>query len=65
MAVPGTTRLRYVRSKDPDQLIAFLAALTFRVQVYGSPVWDGKKWILWFVPPDDVTIDVPSGDLDA
>ncbi len=50
--LPKTTRLRFVRSKKADNLILFLENLGVRVQIYGAPVWDGKKWYLWFVPDD-------------
>lgn len=61
---PGHTRLRYVASKSPDQIILFLSMLKFRVQIYGAPIWDGKRWTLWVVPPDDVSIDFKSVRLD-
>jgi hypothetical protein len=60
---PATTRLRYVSAKRPELLVLFLSRLGFRVQIYGSPVWDGKRWFLWFVPPDDIAIDIKSVDL--
>jgi len=49
---PITTRLRFVSAKKPEQLVEFLNRLGMRVQVYGQPVWDGKRWVLWFVPSD-------------
>ena len=61
--IPVTTRLRYVRAMDPDQIVQFFNELQIRVQIYGSPVFDGKKWICWFVPPDDVGIDVKPTEL--
>lgn len=63
MGKPLQTRLRYVSARKPAELVQFLAKLGFRVQIYGSPVWDGKRWYLWFVPPDEVGIDVRSIDL--
>lgn len=62
--IPATTRLRFVSSKRPEALVFFLSKLRVRVQIYGAPVWDGKRWTLWFVPPDDISIDVPSVKLD-
>lgn len=61
--LPKTTRLRFVKSKKPERIVEFLNALGSRVQIYGSPVWDGKAWWLWFVP-DDRKTDVPSLELD-
>lgn len=61
---PATTRLRYISSKKADNLVAFLNALGFRVQIYGAPQWDGKRWYLWVVPPDDIKIDFQSIQLD-
>lgn len=60
--LPKTTRLRFVSAKKPEQIQQFLGLLGKRVQIYGSPVWDGKKWYLWFVP-DDRSDDVKSVSL--
>lgn len=57
---PVTTRLRYVRAKKPEGIEAFLAALGFRVEIKGAPVWDGTYWTCWFIPPDDTGVDVKS-----
>lgn len=62
MATPITTRLRFVSAKKPEQLVQFLGLLGRRVQLYGNPVWDGKRWFLWFVPSDDGE-DIPSRNL--
>ena len=63
MGLPATTRLRYVSAKDPAKLALFLSKLGFRVEIKGAPVWDGKRWYVWFIPPDDITKDVKSVDL--
>ena len=60
--LPKFTRLRFVTAKDPNKIVSFLEAIGTRVQIYGSPVWDGKKWFLWFVP-NDRGIDVESKNL--
>lgn len=60
---PTHTRLRYVSARKPKDLQIYLQRLGFRVQIYGAPVWDGKRWFLWFVPPDDDRRDIPSVDL--
>ncbi len=60
MSRPITTRLRFVNAKTQEDLTGFLDRLGFRVQIYGAPVWDGKTWTLWFVPPDDIAKDVKS-----
>lgn len=65
MGKPRTTRLRYVASRDPNRLVEFLNSIGFRVQIYGSPQWNGKKWFLWFVPPDEIGIDIVPQDLDS
>lgn len=64
MGVPATTRLRYVAAKNPDDLIRFLTTLGMRVEIKGAPVWDGTRWVLWFIPPDDIAKDVKSGKLN-
>jgi len=60
---PRTTRLRYVSAKRPIDLVNFLDRLGYRVQIYGAPVFDGKRWHLWFVPPDDEAVNIKSIDL--
>lgn len=62
--MPQKTRLRFVSSKDPGIITLFFKTLAFRVQIYDI-VHDGKKWFCWFVPPDEITKDVDSVDLDA
>jgi len=65
MAVkPRHTRLRYISAKEPQAITDFLNQLEIRVQIYGSPQWNGKKWYLWVVPPDDNKIDLSNVDLD-
>jgi hypothetical protein len=63
MDKPKTTRLRFAKSKDPAMLSAWLDALGGRVQVYGCPQFDGKRWVLWFVPSDEGN-DINSIDID-
>lgn len=61
---PKTTRLRYIKSKDPNALVEFLNQLGVRVQIYGAPVYAKNAWFLWFVPSDSGQ-DINSIDLDA
>lgn len=60
-----TTRLRYVKSSDPDAFQPFLERLRFRVMVY-QVTFQGGKWWLWYVPPDDRKLsEIPDNiDLD-
>jgi len=62
MSKPITTRLRYASAKKPEVLVQFTNSLGVRVQIYGAPQWDGKKWYLFFVPSDDGA-DIKSIDL--
>lgn len=64
MERPKFTRLRYARTRDIDLLQSYLELLGVRVQIYGAPVFDGSKWVLWFVP-NDLGNDIPSIDLDS
>lgn len=54
MAEITTTRLRFVSAKDPKDLGLFLDQLAFRVEIKGQPVWNGSRYILFFVIPDNV-----------
>ena len=59
MPIPTTTRLRFVTAKTPELIVMFLDRLGRRVQIYGAPVFDGKRWVCWFVP-DDHGADIKS-----
>lgn len=63
MSFPKTTRLRFFKSKSPEVISLALDSLGVRVQIYGCPQFDGKQWVLWFVPADNGA-DIPSADLD-
>lgn len=63
-SIPKHTRLRYVRSRDPELIQQFLEAVGVRVQIYGAPVWTGESWFLWFIP-DDRGADINSVNLDS
>jgi hypothetical protein len=52
-----------VSSKDPKALALFLEKLGRRVVMLGPPQWNGKKWLLWFMP-NEKGDDVKSLDLD-
>lgn len=60
--LPKTTRLRYATAKRPADLVQWTDSLGVRIQIYGAPVFDGKKWTIWFVP-DDRGADIASIDL--
>lgn len=54
--VVKSTRLRYIRAKSIDDLSEFVSSLPFKIEIKGYPVKDGKRWLLWFIPPDSVEI---------
>lgn len=62
MNKPVGTRLRFVSAKLPIDIVMWLNQLGARVQVYGAPVYNGKRWYLWFVPSDSGR-DIASVDL--
>ena len=61
VGLPRNTRLRFVRAREPEQLQAFCAKQKSRIQIY-SIAFDGKAWVMWFVP-DDSKEDIKSLDL--
>jgi hypothetical protein len=63
MALPKVTRLRHISARKLEDIENALESLGLRVQIYGQPVWDGKRWTLFFVPPDEDRIDIKSIDL--
>ena len=59
------TKLRYIRSKDPDKLIEYTNKLIpYKIEIKGSPQFANRKWYLWFNLSDDVIKEMPHGDLD-
>lgn len=62
MNEPKETRLRFVSAKRPMDIVEWLHRLGVRVQIYGQPVYDGKRWYLWFVPSDSGR-DIPVTEL--
>jgi len=60
---PMHTRLRHIRSKDLILLEEYLANVGFRVQIL-SINYDSKQWVVHYLPPMDIGIDLPSRDLD-
>lgn len=61
MALPTTTRLRYVKAKDADVLTFFCDSLANRIEIK-SINNVGTYWFLWFVP-DDTKSDIQSGEI--
>mgnify|MGYP006921296031 CR=1 FL=1 len=61
--LPITTRLRYVTSPEKSGLSAFCDLLGKRIEVK-QIIWDGKEWVLWFVP-DDKGPDIFSGTVNS
>lgn len=51
-----STRLRYVRATTAQALTKFVNDLTFKIEIKGNPVKDGKYWYLYFVLPDNIAI---------
>lgn len=49
-----STRLRAVRSKELDSLLAGINKLAFKVEIKGNPVRQKGKWYLFFVIPDHI-----------
>ena len=57
MAATNYTRLRWGSSSDKNKLVRYLEALPYRVQIY-EILWDGKEYVMFFVPDDSVSIEV-------
>lgn len=58
------TRLRYVRSKDPDKIVEFINALGFKVEIKGNVLFAKNKFYLWFIPQDPKDLKNRGVDLD-
>lgn len=62
MRDPKFTRLRWVSSNNPDKLVRYLETLSYRVQLY-EIVWNGKEYVMFFVPDDKANFVLGSGKL--
>ena len=59
------TKLRYVRSKDPNKIVEYTnKLLAYKIEIKGNPIFVQKKWYLWFNLPEDILKEMPFGDLD-
>ena len=59
------TRLRYVKTKNPDRLVEYTNKLLgYKVEIKGAPVFSKGSWFLWFVLPEDLIKELPSGNID-
>jgi len=60
------TRLRFIKSKDPDRLVEYLSViLPYKIEIKGNPVFSKGKWYLWFVlPENDKLEEAAFGDID-
>lgn len=57
-----STRLRFASGSSPEELEAIFNSLPFKVEIK-SVVKDGKKWVCWFVLPDNVSHETYNGML--
>lgn len=57
------TRLRVLSFKNQIELVKYVNSLTFKIEIKEISK-DGSRWHLFFVLPENPTIDVPSGDLN-
>ena len=59
------TRLRYVRSKDIDKILAYPNSLLgYKIEIKGNPVFVKGKWYLFFILPENIIKEMRFGDLD-
>lgn len=56
--MPKSTRLRYLKAKTEEEVSAAVTRLPFKVEIKGAPVWNGKRWVLWFVLPEEDGIEM-------
>jgi len=49
----NSTRIRYISSKDVDEIIGFVNRLPFKIEIKGNPVLKGSKWFLFFILPEN------------
>lgn len=61
-----STRLRFVSSKDIDNLLGWVNSLPYKIEIKGNPVLNKSKWFLFFVIPEDLELkeEVLGTDID-
>lgn len=65
MGKVDSTQLRYIRSKKLDLIQLYVVSLPYKIEIKGNPVFDGKKWTLFFtLLAGEILKEVPSGDID-
>jgi len=59
------TKLRYVKSVDPDKLVEYTnKLLAYKIEIKGNPIFVKGSWYLWFNLPDKLLVEFPFGNLD-
>jgi hypothetical protein len=51
------TRIRYIASKDINQIMTAVNQLPFKIEIKGNPTFDGKRWFLFFILPESELLD--------
>lgn len=59
------TRFRYIRSKSLQKIMEYINTLPYKIEIKGGVTWDGKKYLVSFVPPEDKNLkEKEFGELD-
>lgn len=62
---PINTRIRFVRSKEIEKIISYVNGLPYRIEIKGGIQFNGKKYFLSFILPDEISLKEKNfGDLD-
>lgn len=57
-----STRLRYLSAKTPEEISISISRLPFKVELK-SLQFNGSRWVVWFVLPEEEGIDFVNLDL--
>jgi len=53
----SNTRIRYISSKNIDDIMIAVNSLPFKIEIKSSPVFADKKWWLFFILPESDLTD--------
>lgn len=58
------TKLQYVKSKNAETIVEYVASLPFMIEIKSAPCVKGEYFYLFFILPNDFSGPITVGNLD-